>query len=69
MPLANLDGEDVCSVTFRSQAHRQICILFHFERISILKFVLPRYRQLHQNDGIRHEHHIRLLSTFYQHLG
>ena len=68
---ANLDGDEVCSEAFRFQVHRKICILFRLERIALLKSVLPRYRQLHQNDGIhrrRHEHHDRPLATFYQHL-
>ena len=64
-PCANLDGEQVCPVSLRFQVHRQICILICFERVAVLKPVLPRYRQLHQNDGIRrrwHEHQIRLLA-------
>ena len=71
-PCANLDGEEVCPVSLRFQVHRHICILICFERVAILKSVLPRYRQLHHNDGIRrrrHEHQVRPLATFYQHLG
>ena len=55
VPCANLNGEEVCSIAFRFQVHRQVCILFRFERIAIFKSVHPRYRQLHQNDGIRRQ--------------
>ena len=68
---SNLDGEEICSVTFRFQVHRQICILFRFEHITTFKYVLPQHHQLHRNDGIRrrrHEHRVRPLATFYQHL-
>ena len=71
-PCAKLDGEQVCPVSLRLQVHRQISILICFERVAVLKPVFPRYRQLHQNDGIcwrRHGHQIRPLATFYQRLG
>ena len=35
------DGEEICSVAFRFQVHRQICILFCLERIAVFKSVLP----------------------------
>ena len=47
-------------------------LLICFERLALLKSVLPRYRQLHQNDGIRrrrHEYQVRPPATFYQLLG
>ena len=41
-PCANLDEEEVCPVSLRFQVHRQICTLICFERVAVLKPVLPR---------------------------